>query len=254
MPSLSKCATYGIESQLGCQAVSKTSSPQRTGSMRLEDQYELPRKQTFPPSAPRYPNLWFFVDAGLAEGYRAAVDLLVHLLKTSSGLIDDFERSNPEGSDDKARVQELQPYEGFDATEFNHDHDLHIRYYYTALEAVGLEGIEIKGRRFHRIASSIHYEVAQKHRYHPYIDPCPICGVTGDYDISGDRCEKIHDPLGLELLLYGTVRGTTATNIRNEPYHALDRIETQYEISIDVAEPARSDINTLRLGCVRISD
>ena len=162
-------------------------------------------------------------------------------------------RATPKDLTTKRGSRSLQPYSDFEAPEFNHDHDLHIRYYYTALEAAGLTEIAIEGRAFHQVASSIHYEVAQKHRYHPYIDPCPICGVTGEYDIRGDRCEKIHDPLGLEVALPGTIRGKAATNAHDDPYPALDRIETAHAISIEVAEPARSDINTLRLGCVRIS-
>ncbi len=47
---------------------------------------------------------------------------------------------------------------------------------------------------------------------HPYADDCPLCGITGQYDVPIDResqdyCVKIHDPLGLELLLHGRIRG-----------------------------------------------
>lgn len=221
--------------------------------MKLEERYQLPPKQSFPLSAPRYPNLWFLIDQNLAYDYPAAVSFLVGLIERSSGLIDDFERGNPEGSDDRGRVQGLQPYDGFEAPEFNHDHDLHIRYYYSTLEAARMHEIETEGCIFYRIATSIHFEVAQKHRYHPYIDPCPICGVTGDYDIPGDRCEKVHDPLGLDLALFGTVRGAVATNVRGEPFRPLNAID-DYDLSIEVARPTRSDINTLRMGCVRIVD
>ena len=220
--------------------------------MTLEERFKLPPKQTFPVAAPRYPNVWFFIDQGLAVRYEEAVSFLIDWLRTNTGLVDDFERSNPEGSDGKARVQGLQPYDGFEAEEFNHYHDLHIRHYWSPLMANGLGTISLEDRAYHRVASSVHYEVAQKHRYHPYIDPCPVCGVTGDYDIRGDRCEKIHDPLGLELLLFGTIRGNAAMNDKGTTFRSLSEVRT-HDLSIEHGEPKRSDINTLRLGCVRLA-
>ena len=36
---------------------------------------------------------------------------------------------------------------------------------------------------------------------------CPVCGRTGEYqDLKGNLVEMVHDPLGLELLLNGTIR------------------------------------------------
>lgn len=78
---------------------------------------------------PRFPNLWFDVASSLASDYPSAVSWVVDKLETTCGLIDDFKTSKPEGSDDKARVQDLQPIDDFLDESRNHDHDLHIRYY-----------------------------------------------------------------------------------------------------------------------------
>ena len=39
------------------------------------------------------------------------------------------------------------------------------------------------------------------------VEICPICGRTGDYEgLRGNLVELVHDPLGLELLMNGTIR------------------------------------------------
>jgi phosphoribosyl 1,2-cyclic phosphate phosphodiesterase len=60
-----------------------------------------------------------------------------------------------------------------------------------------------------------HFEVSTEEPTHPYVDACPVCGLTGEYAFvidprSQDYCLKVHDPLGVELLLHGTIRGTAA--------------------------------------------
>ena len=42
---------------------------------------QLPPKSAFPPDMPRYPNLWFYIDARLAPSYAAAVKLVTDHLR-----------------------------------------------------------------------------------------------------------------------------------------------------------------------------
>ena len=44
---------------------------------------------------------------------------------------------------------------------------------------------------------------------HADVEICPICGRTGEYtpQLRGNLVELVHDPLGVELLLSGTIRG-----------------------------------------------
>src|SRR6202008_1861006 len=63
-------------------------------------------------------------------------------------------------------------------------------------------------RSFYRVAASAHYEVEHTNPNHADVESCPYCGRTGAYaQFSGNLVEKVHDPLGLELLFDGTIRG-----------------------------------------------
>lgn len=226
--------------------------------MGLECEYRLPPKSIFPDDMPRFPNLWLHIQQTLAADYPDAVRLVIDGLAEACGFADDFIRYSVEAADEKARVQGLQPYSGFEAAEYNHDHDLHIRYYYSELRRRGLEEVVLQrnGRPFpcYRLAASIHYEVAQKHLHHPYIDPCPICGRTGEYHLPGDPCEVVHDPLGLELVLYGTVRGKIAMSSRGDAFRSLQTLSKRYDLTVHDAQSERKDVNTLRIGCVIVEE
>ena len=50
------------------------------------DDVQLPPKSTFDPSMPRYPNVWFYVDASLATSYEAAVKLVTENLRKAMRL------------------------------------------------------------------------------------------------------------------------------------------------------------------------
>ncbi len=222
--------------------------------MSLECDYQLPPRSIFPGDLPRFPNLWFYVHRELSACYDRAVRLVIDGLAKACGLVDDFSRYSAEAADEKGRVQGLQPYDGFEAVEYNHDHDLHIRYYYSELRRRGVEEavLEIDGAPCpcYRLAASIHYEVAQKHPHHPYVDPCPICGRTGDYHIPGDPCEVVHDPLGLELILHGAVRGQIARDVQGEAFRPVRCLDARYRITVRDARAERADVNTAHLGCV----
>ena len=69
---------------------------------------------------------------------------------------------------------------------------------------------------FYRFAASVHYEVEHSNPNHADVEACPICGRTGDYaGRAGNLVELVHDPLGLELVLSGTIRGQ---RVRFEDY------------------------------------
>jgi len=205
---------------------------------------------------PRFPNLWFHVAADLASSYLEAVRLVIDGLAETCSLVDDFEHYSREAADEKARVRGLLPYSGFEATEYNHDHDLHIRYYYSELGHREMAQVELHWHgglvTFYRLAASVHFEVAQDHPHHPYIHPCPVCGCTAEYHVSGDPCERVHDPLGLELLLDGAIRGRKVLGQSGKPVCTVRDLADRYAISCEVADARRGDVNTARVGCAVI--
>jgi hypothetical protein len=57
------------------------------------------------------------------------------------------------------------------------------------------------------LAASAHSEVEHTNPNHADVEICPICGRTGEYEgLRGNLVELVHDPLGLELLMDGTIR------------------------------------------------
>ncbi|MBN2553815.1 MAG: hypothetical protein JXB06_13645, partial [Spirochaetales bacterium] len=121
-----------------------------------------------------------------------------------------------EGSDFQTRLGPVQRYVSEDHPERSHWHQGHARFYCSPLLEAGMQISEIssggQNREFFLFPASVHYEVATEEPLHPYEDSCPFCGITGKYAVpvdpdSQDYCLKIHDPLGLELLLHGTIRG-----------------------------------------------
>jgi len=183
---------------------------------------KLPPRGIFPVEAPRYPNLWFLVSEKLAlrREYLYALRWLMGLLERELGLRDTFESGlengnllrlleNPgEGSDFQARMGPFQPYTDAATPALSHRHQVHARFYVSPLIQSGhgrIDGSLV-------IPASVHYEVATEEPVHPYVDTCPLCGITGEYALPVDRksqdyCQKIHDPLGLEAILYGRIRG-----------------------------------------------
>jgi hypothetical protein len=211
---------------------------------------ELPPPSIFPLEMPRYPNLWFFVDIKLAlrEQYAYAIRYIVEILERRLQLTDSFYQdirnhhlyhllNNPgEGSDFQARIGPIQYFTDAERPERNHWHQLHARFYCSSVKNAASESTCIRvgrtEREFFVVPASVHYEVATEERLHPYEDSCPYCGITGEYDVPIDRngqdyCLKIHDPLGIELILYGTIRNqriqwengegvTSISDLRNE--------------------------------------
>ncbi len=191
---------------------------------------ELPPRSIFPVDMPRYPNLWFFIDQKLAlrGQYASALRFLIEILEQRLELKDNFVQgiqnhnlyhllSKPgEGSDFQARIGPVQRFEDKGYPERSHWHQLHARFYVSSLKAAGMERSRVlfgdEEKDFLLFSANVHYEVATEEPLHPYEDSCPFCGITGEYALPIDRegqdyCVKIHDPLGLELLLYGKIRG-----------------------------------------------
>jgi hypothetical protein len=208
---------------------------------------QLPPRDLFPREMPRYPNLWFLVDpaAALRRQYQYAVRSLVHALEQDVGLRDTFVRdvenhnlahmlAEPgEGSDFQARLWPLPPrVDGADPSR-SHGHQVHARFYVTPLieaqrtrQSFSFLGEE---REVFLVPASVHYEVSTEDPLHPYEDSCPLCGITGEYDVpvdpaSQDYCVKIHDPLGIEVLLRGSVRGEPVLDERGRRIASLEAL------------------------------
>lgn len=219
------------------------------------DRIAWPPKSSFEP--PRYPNAWFYVSKELAPTYRAAAGFVRDALINYAGFEDSLSPgTNPECADGQLRVHHVQPVTGLPDPARDHHHDLHIRFYFGHLPPRGQHetalAFDAAVHPCWRLAASVHYEPEPEHPGHPYIDECPVCGVVPPYDMPGDRCERSHDPLGLELLLFGTVRDVPVARADGQPVGGLRAMAADYRVEIELVEPQAPDMNTLRLGVVVI--
>jgi len=210
-----------------------------------------PPKSSFEP--PRYPNAWLCVSTALAPAYRDAVAFVLHSLERYAGFEDSLSpKTSLECADGQRRVHHVQPVTGLPNPARDHYHDLHIRFYFGHLPPRnGHQAVIPLGGPSHtcwQLPASVHYEPEPEHPGHPYIDECPVCGAVSPYDLPGDRCEKCHDPLGLELLFYGTVRGELIRRADGRPVGGLASMATDYAVNLSTFDPLAQDINTLRLG------
>ena len=104
---------------------------------------------------------------------------------------------------------------------------------------------------FFRLAASVHYEVEHTNPNHADVEICPICGRTGRFGgLKGNLVEMVHDPLGLELLLSGTIRGETVRfeDWKQEPVGSITKLSSQFSIQHFEYPGLTSDRNTLRIG------
>ena len=102
-------------------------------SVSLDD-FKLPPKRVFDSAMPRYPNVWFYVEASLAPSYETAVKLVTSRLRAAMHLPEYYPPfGNPEGCDFEARIEHLQPWEDRNQRQLQHSHSFHMRYSYTAL-------------------------------------------------------------------------------------------------------------------------
>jgi hypothetical protein len=224
-----------------------------SGQSRIDD-FQLPPKSVFSAAMPRYPNVWFYLDASLARNYEHAVQLVSEELGKAMRLVR-FRGvlTNPEGCDVDLRLEHLQPWEPAEHRALQHSHAFHIRYYYSALEKAGLHRVQLAGRPFYRFAASAHYEVEHTNPNHADVEICPICGRTGEYaGLQGNLVELVHDPLGLELVLHGTIR---KERIRFEDYEqrevgSVEGLRSKFSVEKHEFPAQTADRNTYRIGIV----
>jgi hypothetical protein len=241
---------------LGSQALGPVTASQK----QLDDRatFHLPPKSTFDPAMPRYPNVWFYLDTSLAPSYAAAVKLVTENLRRAMHLREFYGPfSNSEGCDFEVRLEHLQPWQVREHRSLQHSHAFHMRYYYSALESHKLERVKVKAAgvegTFFRFAASAHYEVEHTNPNHADVEICPICGRTGEYSHwEGNLVELVHDPLGLELVLTGKIRGET---IRFEDWEqhevgGIEGLQKKFSVQKFVFPGRAGDRNTLRIGIV----
>jgi hypothetical protein len=228
---------------------------------RALDDFQLPPKSVFDRTMPRYPNVWFYVDAALAPSYEVAVKLVTENLRATMRLQEFYGPfDNPEGCDFEVRLEHLQPWEVREHRALQHSHAFHMRYYYSALAKQKLDQVKLNTsageRTFYRFGASAHYEVEHTNPNHADVEICPICGRTGEYkDVQGNLVELAHDPLGLELVLTGKIRGET---VRFEDWErrevgSIDGLKGKFSVQ-QFSFPAQAgDRNTLRIGIVTLA-
>jgi hypothetical protein len=225
------------------------------------DDFQLPPKTVFDRAMPRYPNAWFYVDASLADSQAAAMRLVAEQVRAAMRVRESYGPfSNPEGADFEVSIEHLQPWEAPEHRALQHAHAFHMRYYHSALAAQKLDrvtlGTRAGSRDFYRVAASAHYEVEHSNPNHADVEICPICGRSGEYaNQPGNLVERVHDPLGLELLLNGTIRNAVVR------YHHEDQREVggiiralgdRFSVQHQVFAAQSGDRNTLRIGVVVI--
>jgi hypothetical protein len=219
--------------------------------------FDLPPRSVFEP--PSYPNVWFYVNDTLARTQEEAVAFVTGWLRDQCGIVNDFAGFKPpEASDSQARLSRLQPWREATDPALTHAHDLHIRYYYVALRQTQHDRVAIGGRDatqrglYYRFAGSVHYEVEDEHPLHPYVDSCPYCGRTGEFAQAEDLFAGVHEPLGLELLLFGTIRGQLVTRTDGRPVGGIIAMNHSHRVKIHRLSPTRPDMNVVALALVTV--
>jgi len=234
----------------------QVSNVKPTRKFSLTD-FQLPPKSVFDKSMPRYPNVWFYIDASLAPTYETAVKLVTEHLRQAMQMREFYGPfGNPEGCDFEVRLEHLQPWEVREHRALQHSHAFHMRYYYSALAGQKLEGVKIGEANYYRFAASAHYEVEHTNPNHADVEICPICGRTGEYsELKGNLVELVHDPLGLELLLTGKIRGETVRfdHWDQREVGSTDALRATFNVQDFVFPAQTGDRNTLRIGVVVLS-
>ena len=219
----------------------------------------LPRSE-FPEAMPRYPNVWFYVGRDRAITYEDAVSTVLTILERC-GLYGVTWRAPLEGADGEAARDHLQPYDGFSTPAFFHEHSLHLRYYLKPLRG---KLWNVEGDGFHpcwAIAASVHFEPGGRVHYlpleeYPELETCPFCGKVDEEVTAAEIYEKVRDPLGLELLLEGKIRGRRIKDaFQREARGIQDLSQTELGLHIRKIETKPTELNemnTPKLGFVLI--
>lgn len=245
-------AEYFPHTRIGINHLSQVGLTSRT----VED-FKLPAKSVFDRTMPRYPNLWFYLDTRLAPSYDAAVKLVTGNLRTAMRLREFYGPfDNAEGCDFEVRLEHLQPWEVREQRALQHSHAFHMRYYFSALARQGLDQVKLGERAYYRFGASVHYEVEHTNPNHADVEICPLCGRTGEYaDLKGNLVELVHDPLGLELLLTGKIRGQL---VRFEDWEqrevgSVEALRGKFDVRHFSYPGMTGDRNTFRIGVVMIA-
>ncbi|MBS1809708.1 MAG: hypothetical protein JST84_16220 [Acidobacteria bacterium] len=235
-------------------------SPKRKSPIPADsiESFQLPPKTAFDKAMPRYPNAWFYVDKRLAKSYLAAVKLVTNNLRSTMRLRESYGPfDNPEGCDFEVTLEHLQPWLVREHRALQHGHAFHMRYYYSALERGKLEIVKLptkNGERdYYRFGASVHYEVEHYNPNHADVEICPICGRTGEYaDLKGNLVELVHDPLGLELVMTGKIRGQVVRfeDQSQRAVGSVDGLKEKFVVQQFLFPAQSGDRNTLRIGIV----
>ena len=136
-----------------------------------------------------------------------------------------------------------------------------MRYYFSALSRGKLEIVKLATangeRAYYRFGASVHYEVEHSNPNHADVESCPICGRTGEYAaLKGNLVELVHDPLGLELVLTGKIRGEVVRfeDQAQRAVGSVDGLNEKFVVQQFLFPAQTSDRNTLRIGVVVINN
>jgi len=106
---------------------------------------------------------------------------------------------------------------------------------------------------FYSFAASVHCDIGHANPNLADVEVCPICSRIGAYaGLEGNLVERVHDPLGLELLLRGTIRGqkVVAEDWERRPVGSVGALGEKYRVSIEEFPGRTKDRNTERIGIV----
>ena len=166
---------------------------------------------------------------------------------------------NPEGCDFEGRIEHLQPWEDRTARALQHSHAFHMRYYYSALAGSPLEKVTLNTATERHLLSirrkrSLRGRTQQPEprRRGSMSDLRPHRRLRHP---RGNLVELVHDPLGLELLLSGTIRDK---RVQSEDYGqrevgSIAALGDRFRINSLAFFPVCGDRNTLRIGVVVIT-
>jgi hypothetical protein len=214
--------------------------------------FQLPPRVVFSAAMPRYPNVWFYLDTSLAADHQTAVKLVTGELRQALHLRE-LHLPDSEGCDFEVRLEHFQPWEDSAPGALQHAHSFHMRYYYSDLFRHHLERVILEGRQYYRFAGSVHFEVEHSNPNHADVEICPICGRTGAYkDLKGNLVEQVHDPLGLEMLLHGTVRDKPVhfEDWEEREFGSVERLRSTFTVQTFEYPGQQGDRNTYRIGIV----
>ncbi|MDO9575269.1 MAG: hypothetical protein Q7J55_01930 [bacterium] len=225
-------------------------------------EYPMISRGGFPQGMPRYPNVWFYISKDFVASYDDAASYVLSLFDKCDMYRVTW-RLPLEGADGEAARDHLQPYDGFSNPALFHEHSLHLRYYFKALRN---KLLKVKGDRTYlcwAVATSVHFEPSGSVHYlsmkeYPELQACPFCGKSINKSVAiCDIYEKIRDPLGLELLLEGKIRGKRIKDAFNRVspglINASKAKDGEYIKRIDIGPSDFDEVNTPKLGCVLIT-